>query len=106
MTTDEDRTGVRERVEVGGRAHHHHVIESAIGDPQSYRDEPFRSRRRALEVARDRANWLNTVAGCRVDSLGGASARYLITTGRPHDAGRMIVVEECYDRQCPAIDGL
>jgi hypothetical protein len=46
------------------------------------------------------------VAGCRVDSLGGAGARYLITTCRPHDAGRMIVVEECYDRQCPAIDGL
>jgi hypothetical protein len=81
------------------------VIESAIGDPQSYRDEPFRSRRRALEVARDRANWLNTVAGSRVDSLG-AGERYLITTGRPHDAGRMIVVEGCYDPQCPAFQRL
>lgn len=105
MTTEDERTGVRERAEVWSRAHHHHVIESAIGDPQSYRDEPFRSRRRALEVARDRANWLTTVTGCRVDSVG-AGARYLITTGRPQDAGRMIVVEECHDPQCPAIHGL
>ena len=104
MTIEEERTRVRERVEVWGRAHHHHVIESAIGDPQSYRDEPFRSRRRALEVAKDRANWLTTVAGCRVDSLGGAGGRYLITTGRPLDAGRMIVVEECHDPRCPATD--
>jgi hypothetical protein len=26
--------------------------------------------------------------------------RYLITTGRPHDAGRMIAVEECDDADC------
>ena len=79
---------------------HYHVIENTVGNPQGYRDDLFRSRRRALEVARSRAHWLATVAGGRVESLLGPPGRYLITTGRPSDAGHMIAVEECDDDAC------
>jgi len=40
------------------------------------------------------------VGGSRVESLLGPVGRYLITTGRPHDPGRMIAVEECDDAEC------
>jgi hypothetical protein len=79
---------------------HFHVIESAVGDPQGYRDDLFRTRRRALELARSRAHWLAAIAGCRVETLLGPPGRYLVTTGRPHDTGRMISVEQCDDAGC------
>ena len=82
------------------RARHYHIIESAVGDPGGYRDDVFRNRRLAIDAARNRAQWLATVAGCRVEPLLGPPARYLITTGQPHDAGRMIAVEECDDPEC------
>ncbi|MBJ7598635.1 hypothetical protein [Candidatus Nephthysia bennettiae] len=79
---------------------HYHVIENAVGNPHGYRDDLFRSRRRAVEAARTRAHWLAAVAGCRVETLLGPVGRYLVTTGRSHDAGRMIAVEDCDDPAC------
>jgi len=73
---------------------HYHVIENAVGEHEGYRDEMFRSRRRALTAAKTRAEWLSAVAGLRVESLVGMG-RYFITTGRPGDAGRLISVEDC-----------
>jgi hypothetical protein len=80
---------------------HYHVIENSVGEPQGFRDEMFRSRRRALAAARTRAEWLSAVAGLRVESLVG-SGRYFITTGRPGDAGRLISVEDCTEAACLA----
>jgi hypothetical protein len=60
----------------------------------------FSNRRRALQEAKMRAEWLASVRGCRVERLLGPAGRYLVTTGRPHDAGRMIGVEECNDPLC------
>jgi hypothetical protein len=80
---------------------HYHVIETAVGDRYGYRDDLFGSRRHATEVARTRAQWLATVAaGGRVETLLGPAGRYLVTTGRPSDAGRLIAVEECDDPDC------
>jgi hypothetical protein len=78
---------------------HYHVIENAVGEPHSYRDDVFRSRRRAFGAARERAQWLEAVAGLRVDPLVGAG-RYFITTGRYRDAGRLIAVEACEEAGC------
>ena len=78
---------------------HYHVIENPVGEPQGFRDETFRSRRRALAAARTRAQWLSAVAGLRVESLVGMG-RYFITTGRPGDAGRLIAVENCDEADC------
>jgi hypothetical protein len=97
----DETTRVLERVDpYQQRSRHYHVIENTVGNPQGYRDDMFRSRRRALEVARTRAHWLAAVGGSRVESLLGPVGRYLITTGRPHDPGRMIAVEECDDAEC------
>jgi hypothetical protein len=96
-----ETTKLRERTQgLREPVRHFHVIESAVGDPQGYRDDLFRTRRRALELARSRAHWLAAMAGCRVESLLGPPGRYLITTGRPHDTGRMISVEQCDDAEC------
>jgi uncharacterized protein YbjQ (UPF0145 family) len=78
---------------------HYHVVEHAVGEQQGYREEVFRSRRRALMSARARAEWLGAVAGLRVESLVGGG-RYLITSGRPGDAGRLITVEDCHEAEC------
>ena len=101
ISSTDETTKVLERV-IGPerQLRHYHVIENTVGNPQGYRDDLFRSRRRALEVARSRAHWLATVAGCGVESLRGPAGRYLITTGRPSDAGHMIAVEECDDDAC------
>ena len=97
----EETTRVLERVDPRQqRSRHYHLIENTVGSPQWYRDELFRSRRRALEAARTRAHWLAAIGGLRVESLIGPVGRYLITTGRPHDPGRMIAVEECDDVDC------
>jgi hypothetical protein len=79
---------------------HYHVIENTVGDPHGYRDDLFRSRRRAVEAARTRAHWIAAVAGCRVETLLGPVGRYLVTTGRTHEIGRLIAVEECDDAEC------
>ncbi|PZR87510.1 MAG: hypothetical protein DLM67_21915 [Candidatus Nephthysia bennettiae] len=63
------------------------------------RDELFRSRREALNSTRARAEWLRTVVGLKVEPLG-AAGRYLITSGRRTDAGRMIEIEECDEPLC------
>jgi hypothetical protein len=42
---------------------------------------------------------LKVVVGLHVEALGGAG-RYLVTSGRPADPGRMIEVEECDEPQC------
>ncbi len=81
---------------------HYHVVENAVGQPQGYRDEMFRSRRRALASARERTEWLAAVAGLHVESLVG-TGRYFITTGRQGDAGRLIAVEEC-ESDCLAVN--
>ena len=80
---------------------HYHVIENAVGEPQGYRDDVFRSRRGALMAAKERAEWLAAVAGLSVESLVG-TGRYFITTGRPDDAGRLIAVEHCDESECLA----
>jgi hypothetical protein len=80
---------------------HYHVIENAVAERQGYRDDVFRSRRRALMAAKARTEWLAVVAGLRVESLVG-TGRYFITTGRPGDAGRLITVEDCDETDCLA----
>ena len=57
ISSTDETTKVLERV-VGPerQLRHYHVIENTVGNPQGYRDDLFRSRRRALEVARSRAH--------------------------------------------------
>jgi hypothetical protein len=76
------------------------LIENAVGNPRGYRDDLFRSRRSAVGAAKTRAQWLAGLAGGHVEVLMGPSGRYLVTTGRPPDAGLLIVVEECDDAAC------
>jgi hypothetical protein len=78
---------------------HYHVIENTIGKPLSYRDDVFPSRRLAEAQARSRAEWMAAMAGLSVEALSG-SGRYLVTTRRPQDPGRLIEVEACDDREC------
>ena len=78
---------------------HFHVIENAIGDPLGYRDDVFSSRRQAEATARTRAEWLAAVAGLQVEALAG-SGRWLVTTRRAGDPGRLIEVEACEDAGC------
>ena len=37
---------------------HYHLVENRIGDPLSYRDDVFTTRRRASDEARTRVQWL------------------------------------------------
>jgi hypothetical protein len=78
---------------------HYHVIENTIGKPLGYRDDVFPSRRRAEAQARSRAQWMAAMAGLDVEALTG-SGRYLVTTRRSQDPGRLIEVEACDDREC------
>ncbi len=101
----DETTSTRE--EVGGRRvrlRHYHVIESAVGEPNGYRDDLFHSRRGAVDAARARAHWLAAISGCRAEPLIGPPGRYLVTTGQSHDAGRMIAVEECDDTDCLEVE--
>jgi hypothetical protein len=70
-----------------------------VGNPLSLQDEVVFSRRRATQLAKERAEWLAYLGGCRVETLLGPPGRYLVTTGS-HDAGRMILVEDCEDEDC------
>jgi hypothetical protein len=82
---------------------HYHVIENRIGDPLGYRDDVFATRRQAAATARTRAEWLALVAGLQVQILSG-SGRYLVTTRRAGDPGRLIEVESCEDVGCLEAD--
>jgi hypothetical protein len=97
---DSTRSCPNARKEAKRRGHHYHVVQTAVGDPTDYRDDLFRTRRRALDAARSRAHWIAALAGCRVEALFGPPGRYLVTTGSPHDAGRLIAVENCDDPDC------
>jgi hypothetical protein len=77
---------------------HYHVIDNRIGDPLGYRDDVFSSRREAETAARSRAEWL-AMGDLQVEALTG-SGRYLITTRRAGDPGRLIEVEACEDTGC------
>jgi hypothetical protein len=81
------------------RARHYHLSDTTIGGHSSYRDDVFTTRREALSAARERARWLAAVNGLKVQALADPG-RYLLTTGRPHDAGRIIELEDCDDPDC------
>ena len=81
------------------RARHYHLTDTTIGGISGYRDDIFASRRQALEAARERADWLAAMTGWRVQPLADPG-RYLLTTGRPHEAGRIIELEDCDDPEC------
>lgn len=81
------------------RTRHYHLTDTTIGGPAGYRDDVFPRRRQALAAARERAQWLGALMGLKVQALADPG-RYLLTTGRPHDPGRIIELEECDDREC------
>jgi hypothetical protein len=85
----------------GGRrsTKHYHLIEQSVGNPLSHQDDLFLSRRRAIQAAKERAEWLAHLGDCRLEYLLGPPGRYLVTAGA-HDAGHMIVVEDCDDVGC------
>jgi hypothetical protein len=78
---------------------HYHLIDSELGNPNAYRDEVFPTRSQAVSVARDRVDWLAALAGLRIVPLAG-TGRYLLTTGRRGDPGRIIEIEECGETEC------
>ncbi|HEY4865758.1 MAG TPA: hypothetical protein VIK45_09635 [Candidatus Dormibacteraeota bacterium] len=78
---------------------HYHLIDYAVGEPLSYRDEIFLRRREAETAARERAEWVAALQGLEVRALTGAT-RYLITSGHAGDAGRTIEIEECDSAEC------
>jgi hypothetical protein len=78
---------------------HYHLSEHTVGDSDGYRDEIFRTQRCALEAAKMRAEWLAALSGLHVEPLV-ERGRFLVTSGRPHDAGRMIWIERCDEADC------
>jgi len=78
---------------------HYHLVENRIGDPLSYRDDVFTTRRQASDAARMRAQWLGG-AGLHVEAVTGSRPRYLVTTRRVADPGCLIQVEACDDAGC------
>jgi hypothetical protein len=81
------------------RARHYHLSDTTIGGHSGYRDDVFFTRREALTAARERAQWLSALTGLQVQALADPG-RYLLTTGRAHDAGRIIELEDCDDSAC------
>jgi hypothetical protein len=81
------------------RVRHYHLTDTTIGAISGYRDDIFASRRQALVAARERAEWIAALTGWRVQPLADPG-RYLLTTGRPNEAGRIIELEECEDPEC------
>jgi hypothetical protein len=81
------------------RARHYHLSDTTIGGPSGYRDDVFPNRREAVAAARDRALRLAALTGMHVQALADPG-RYLLTTGRAHDAGRIIELEDCDDPDC------
>jgi hypothetical protein len=83
----------------GDRLRHYHLIDYAVGEPLSYREDVFLRRREAERAARERAEWLAALKGLQVSAVMGTT-RYLITSGHPGDAGRTIEIEECETAEC------
>jgi hypothetical protein len=81
------------------RARHYHLSDTTIGGHSGYRDDVFPTRRAALAAARERAQWLAALTGLKVQALD-EPGRYLLTTGRAYDAGRIIELEDCDDPDC------
>jgi hypothetical protein len=52
-----------------------------------------------MESAKTRAEWLAALSGLRVEPLVGLG-RFLVTSGRPQDVGRLIWVERCDEAEC------
>ena len=82
-----------------GTVRHYHLIDYAVGEHLSYREEVFLRRREAEQAARERAEWLAALKGLQVSAVMGTT-RYLITSGHPGDAGRTIEIEECETAEC------
>jgi hypothetical protein len=81
------------------RARHYHLSDTTIGGHSGYRDDVFPTRREAMAAARERAQWVAALTGLKVQALDDPG-RYLLTTGRAHDAGRIIELEDCEDPEC------
>lgn len=78
---------------------HYHLVDSTAGGPAGYPDELFEKQREATRAAHQRAVWLAALLGWQVHPISG-EAGYLISSGRAHEAGRMIEVQECDDPGC------
>ena len=70
-----------------------------MGGQAGYRDETFGTWGEARVAARERATWLASLSGWRVHPVSGR-AGFLISSGRAHEAGRMIEVLDCDDPEC------
>jgi hypothetical protein len=81
------------------RARHYHLSDTTIGGRSGYRDDVFPTRREAMAAARERAHWVAAMTGLKVQALDDPG-RYLLTTGRAYDAGRIIELEDCEDPEC------
>lgn len=81
------------------RTRHYHLSDNTIGGHSSYRDDVFPTRREAMAAARERAQWVAALTGLKVQALDDPG-RFLLTTGRAHDAGRIIELEDCDDPEC------
>ena len=78
---------------------HYHLVENRIGDPLSYSDDVFTTRRQASDAARMRVQWL-AAAGLHVEAATGSRPRYLVTRRCVADPGCLIQVEACDDPGC------
>lgn len=78
---------------------HYHLVDSAAGNQPEYAEEIFESPVEAGVAARERAVWLAELAGWQVHSIT-SGLGFLISSGRAHEAGRMIEVQECDDPGC------
>ena len=76
------------------RARHFHLSSTTAGGTVCDRDEAFSTRTEAVAAAREHAEWLAATTGLRLQPLTKPEC-FLLTSGRPNDAGRIIEVEEC-----------
>ncbi|PZR94799.1 MAG: hypothetical protein DLM67_12110 [Candidatus Nephthysia bennettiae] len=74
-------------------------MDSTRGSQIGYHEEIFGSSSEARVAARDRAVWLAGLSGWRVHTVSSGDG-FLITSGRAHEAGRMIEVQECDHPAC------
>ena len=76
------------------RARHFHLTSTTAGGSFCDRDEIFATWQEAVAAARERAEGLAATTGLRLLALTDPEC-FLLTSGRPNEAGRMIEVEEC-----------
>jgi hypothetical protein len=81
------------------RTRHYHLSDTTIGGHSGYRDDVFTTRREAMAAARERAQWIAALTGLEVQALDDPG-RFLLTSGRAYDAGRIIELEDCDDPEC------